>query len=71
MSHVSVFAPASVANISCGFDVLGVCLDNVGDTIHVQETSKPGIEITKIMAIERCFGLTLELNFPLKNRAKK
>ena len=49
MSHVSVFAPASVANISCGFDVLGVCLDNVGDTIHVQETSKPGIEITKII----------------------
>jgi homoserine kinase len=49
MNHVSVFAPASVANISCGFDVLGVCLDNVGDTIHVQETSKPGIEITKII----------------------
>ena len=49
MSHVSVFAPASVANISCGFDVLGVCLDNVGDTIHVQETSKPGIKITKII----------------------
>jgi homoserine kinase len=49
MSHVSVFAPASVANITCGFDVLGVCLDNVGDTIHVQEISKPGIEITKII----------------------
>ena len=49
MNQVSVFAPASVANISCGFDVLGVCLDNVGDTIHVLETSKPGIEITKII----------------------
>ncbi|GIR18019.1 MAG: homoserine kinase [Flavobacteriaceae bacterium] len=49
MNHVSVFAPASVANISCGFDVLGVCLDNIGDTLHVQETSKPGIEITKII----------------------
>ena len=49
MNQVSIFAPASVANISCGFDVLGVCLDNVGDTIHVQETSKPGIEITKII----------------------
>ena len=49
MNQVSVFAPASVANISCGFDVLGVCLDNVGDTIHIQETSKPGIEITKII----------------------
>ena len=49
MNQVSIFAPASVANISCGFDVLGVCLDNVGDTIHIQETSKPGIEITKII----------------------
>jgi homoserine kinase len=28
---------------------LGVCLDNVGDIIHVQEISKPGIEITKII----------------------
>ena len=28
---------------------MGVCLDNVGDTIHVQETSKPGIKITKII----------------------
>ena len=49
MNHVSVFAPASVANISCGFDVLGVCLDNIGDTLHIQETSKLGIEITKII----------------------
>ena len=47
MSHVSVFAPASVAIISCGLTFC-VCLYNVGDTIHVQETSKPGIEITKI-----------------------
>ena len=49
MNHVSVFAPASVANISCGFDVLGVCLDNIGDTLHIQETSKPGIKITEII----------------------
>ena len=49
MSHVSVFAPASVANISCGFDVLGVCLDNIGDILHIEETSKSGIEITKIV----------------------
>ena len=49
MNHVSVFAPASVANISCGFDVLGVCLDNIGDTLHIQETSRLGIEITEII----------------------
>ncbi len=49
MNYVSVFAPASVANISCGFDVLGVCLDNIGDTLHILETSKAGIEITEII----------------------
>ena len=49
MNNVSVFAPASVANISCGFDVLGVCLDNIGDTLHIQETSRLGIEITEII----------------------
>lgn len=49
MSHVSVFAPASVANISCGFDVLGVCLESVGDILHIEEASKPGIEITEII----------------------
>ena len=49
MGRVSVFAPASVANISCGFDVLGVCLDSVGDILHIEEASKPGIEITEII----------------------
>ena len=49
MSRVSVFAPASVANISCGFDVLGVCLDSVGDILHIEETSRPGIEISEII----------------------
>lgn len=49
MNHVSVFAPASVANISCGFDVLGVCLDRIGDTLHIQETSTSGIKITEIL----------------------
>ena len=48
MNHVSVFAPASVANISCGFDVLGVCLDRIGDTLDIQETSTAGIQITEI-----------------------
>lgn len=49
MNHVSVFAPASVANISCGFDVLGVCLDRIGDILHIQETSTSGIKITEIL----------------------
>ena len=36
---ISLFAPASVANISCGYDVLGLCLESVGDTMHLEKTA--------------------------------
>ena len=48
MDSVKVFAPATVANVSCGFDVLGFCLDKVGDEIVVRKSSQPGVRITKI-----------------------
>jgi len=48
MDKIKVFAPATVANVSCGFDVLGFCLDHVGDEIIVHKSSQPGVRITKI-----------------------
>jgi homoserine kinase len=48
MESVKVFAPATVANVSCGFDVLGFCLDKVGDEIIVRKSTQPGVRITKI-----------------------
>ncbi|GAA4271669.1 homoserine kinase [Aquimarina gracilis] len=45
---LKIFAPATVANLSCGFDVLGCCLDTVGDEMIVSLTSDPGVKITKI-----------------------
>jgi homoserine kinase len=48
MNAIKVFAPATVANVSCGFDVLGFALDTVGDVMHVRKTDKKGITITKI-----------------------
>ena len=59
---IEIFAPATVANISCGFDVLGLCLDNVGDKMIISKTAKKGIAISKIE------GYDLPLN-PLKNAA--
>lgn len=35
MKRVKVFAPGTVANIGCGFDVMGLTLDGVGDTVAV------------------------------------
>lgn len=48
MKSIRVFAPATVANISCGFDVLGCCLNNVGDEMQISLSDTPGVRITKI-----------------------
>ena len=47
-NEIKVFCPATVANISCGFDVLGVALDSVGDEMIVRKIPQKGIQITKI-----------------------
>jgi homoserine kinase len=33
---ITAFAPASVANISCGFDIMGFALENEGDKVTVE-----------------------------------
>ncbi len=48
MEEVKVFCPATIANVSCGFDVLGLALDDVGDEMIVRKSSTKGIRITKI-----------------------
>ena len=48
MNQIKIFAPASVANVSCGFDVLGFCLEPVGDQMIIRKTNSSGIKITKI-----------------------
>jgi len=45
---VHVFAPATVANVVCGFDVLGFAVNEPGDEVIMRLTSKPGITISKI-----------------------
>ncbi len=48
MNEIKIFSPATVANVACGFDVLGFCLDNVGDEMVIRKTDKKEINITKI-----------------------
>jgi homoserine kinase len=47
-TSVSVFAPATVANVVCGFDVLGFAVNEPGDEVIMRITNKPGITISKI-----------------------
>ncbi|WP_339648861.1 homoserine kinase [uncultured Salegentibacter sp.] len=48
MDKIKLFAPATVANLSCGFDVLGCCLDGVGDEMIISKNSEQKLRITKI-----------------------
>jgi homoserine kinase len=45
---IQVFAPATVANVVCGFDVLGFAVNEPGDEVVMRVTGKPGITISKI-----------------------
>ena len=52
MEELRIFAPATVANLSCGFDVLGCCMDNVGDEMLLRKNNLNQIRITKITGQE-------------------
>ena len=46
---ISAFAPASVANVAVGFDILGFAFDAVGDFVTLKKINSPGkIEIESI-----------------------
>ena len=47
MGWIKVFAPATVANLGPGFDVLGLAIDNLGDTIQARKIES-GIIISEI-----------------------
>ncbi|GAB4171230.1 MAG: homoserine kinase [Calditrichia bacterium] len=40
LRSVKVFAPATVTNVGCGFDVLGFALEHPGDVVHLQQTDR-------------------------------
>lgn len=49
MNEIKIFCPATIANISCGFDVLGLCLETVGDEMIIRKSDVQGIKIKKIV----------------------
>lgn len=60
-NEIKIFSPATVANVSCGFDVLGFCLDSVGDDMVIRKTQKKGIHITKIEGFDLPFETELNV----------
>lgn len=48
LKAIRVFAPATVANMICGFDVLGFAVDEPGDEVFMERVSSPGVRIRSI-----------------------
>jgi homoserine kinase len=62
MESIKVFAPATVANVVCGFDILGFAVNEPGDELIMELSNKPGVNIISIEGDEG--KLTLD---PAKN----
>jgi homoserine kinase len=52
MNEIKLFCPATIANVSCGFDVLGLCLESVGDTMTITKTTIKGVRIIEIIGAD-------------------
>ena len=50
---IKVIAPASLSNLACGFDILGLALDIPGDEIIGRWVDTPGIHIKEITGQKR------------------
>lgn len=44
----SAYAPATVSNVACGFDVLGFALDEPGDVVMAEAMAEPGVEVAEV-----------------------
>ena len=55
MNEIKIFCPATIANLNCGFDILGLCLETIGDEMIIRKSTEKGIKITKIVGAELPF----------------
>ena len=59
---IKVFAPATVANVSCGFDVLGFALHEPGDEIILEENDSDELRIRLITGDDGNLPVEVEKN---------
>ncbi len=52
MESIKVYAPATVANVACGFDIFGLAVDNPGDEVIVKRRADKEIVIQQITGDE-------------------
>lgn len=62
MKSAKAFAPATVANVSCGFDILGFAIDAMGDTVELVLKDEPGLTVVSIEGDEGRLPYDVEKN---------
>jgi len=62
LREIRVFAPATVANVACGYDVLGFAIDEPGDEVVVRLAEEPGLRITQITGDDGKLPFEVEKN---------
>lgn len=62
LDRVRVFAPATVANMVCGFDILGFAVDEPGDEVIMRRVDEPGVRIVSIRGDEGRLSLDTDKN---------
>lgn len=59
---IRVFAPATVANVACGFDIMGFAIEHPGDEVEMTLTERKGVVISKIIGDEGKLPLDADKN---------
>lgn len=49
MDTVKAFAPATISNLACGFDMLGMAVSGMGDYVLARKSNREGVFIDKII----------------------
>lgn len=57
MKEIKIFAPGTVANVSCGFDAMGFALEGIGDEMVFRKTDTGELKITKIEGADLPFDI--------------
>jgi homoserine kinase len=61
-SSITAFAPATVANVGVGFDILGFPVEAEGDTVIAERSSEPGVTIAAIDGLGRGLSTDPQVN---------
>jgi homoserine kinase len=57
MNQIKIFSPATVANVSCGFDCLGFAVNDLGDIMTFTKTSKKEVTINDIKGADLSYNI--------------